>query len=372
MAERIRLLRSLAGAIARPRRASGLRVPAWRHFNHSASRREQKVLPDASSPANRLDLIVVSAMVAVISGLVAYGVWKTLSDNANIPNPMTAILDLDRLPPVNYATLEDMKKVSPDRLPWILASTRGPRSDPEMNNCVLTQFYSTGHSGNRIRTPGYRRRHLNGRWRPQDTDSRSGHRSSSIHCPLLWHIPGIRTRSAQSLASAINGKFPLSPTAAAAVWRDIPLRPLGVSAWTLSTWTRSSRSMRKIWMWWFSLASSGWPWMRSWSRWASVCSSRWIHVGNRLATRCDDSTPVDHFPQRPVPRLEEWLAAIARAPTQCIMVPCAIGSSIWLWFWSTAVSSRLANGRASVAPDTMSKVFLWAPRVQWESSPRSR
>ncbi|RDH24492.1 putative FAD linked oxidase [Aspergillus niger ATCC 13496] len=110
LAERIRLLRSLAGAIARPRRASGLRVPAWRHFNHSASRREQKVLPDASSPANRLDLIVVSAMVAVISGLVAYGVWKTLSDNANIPNPMTAILDLDRLPPVNYATLEDMKK----------------------------------------------------------------------------------------------------------------------------------------------------------------------------------------------------------------------------------------------------------------------
>lgn len=75
------------------------------------------MLPDASSPANRLDLIVVSAMVAVISGLVAYGVWKTLSDNANIPNPMTAILDLDRLPPVNYATLEDMKKVSPDRLP---------------------------------------------------------------------------------------------------------------------------------------------------------------------------------------------------------------------------------------------------------------
>ncbi|KAH2321617.1 hypothetical protein KXW87_000864, partial [Aspergillus fumigatus] len=110
MAERIRLLRNLTGVVPRPCRASVLHVPAWRRFSQSSSRIEQKVLPNACSRAKGRDWRIVSAIVAVVTSLAGYGVSKIPNGDANVPNRMTGVLDPERLPPVKYATLEDMKK----------------------------------------------------------------------------------------------------------------------------------------------------------------------------------------------------------------------------------------------------------------------
>ncbi|KAH1413754.1 hypothetical protein KXW40_003773 [Aspergillus fumigatus] len=90
--------------------ASVLHVPAWRRFSQSSSRIEQKVLPNACSRAKGRDWRIVSAIVAVVTSLAGYGVSKIPNGDANVPNRMTGVLDPERLPPVKYATLEDMKK----------------------------------------------------------------------------------------------------------------------------------------------------------------------------------------------------------------------------------------------------------------------
>lgn len=150
MAERIRLLRNLTGVVPRPCRASVLHVPAWRRFSQSSSRIEQKVLPNACSRAKGRDWRIVSAIVAVVASLAGYGVSKIPNGDANVPNRMTGVLDPERLPPVKYATLEDMKKVNPDQM--TLNSLLHALATQRLNY-ALTHCHSTGHSRNRIRTP---------------------------------------------------------------------------------------------------------------------------------------------------------------------------------------------------------------------------
>lgn len=110
MSEKIRSLRYVAELGVRPRISMACHGPTPRRFTTITARRAQTGSHAAGSQRS-VNKTAWTVIIATLTGLAGYGISK-LSTNANKPTSTLSILDAERLPEVQYATLQEMKKAS--------------------------------------------------------------------------------------------------------------------------------------------------------------------------------------------------------------------------------------------------------------------
>ncbi|CRL19608.1 FAD-linked oxidase-like, C-terminal [Penicillium camemberti] len=106
----MRCLRKVTGLTLRPRIASVCRGPAQRRFNTNSTRSAPNGPEGSTTPKDTVNGKGLVVGVAVIAGLLGYGISTLATGDANKPSSTLAILDPERLPTVKYAILEDMQK----------------------------------------------------------------------------------------------------------------------------------------------------------------------------------------------------------------------------------------------------------------------
>lgn len=110
MSKRIRSLRYVAELGVRPRISMASHGPTPRRFHTITARRTQTESHAAGSHRS-VNKTAWSVIIASLTGLAGYGISR-LSTNTNKPTSTLSILDAERLPEVQYATLQDMRKAS--------------------------------------------------------------------------------------------------------------------------------------------------------------------------------------------------------------------------------------------------------------------
>lgn len=110
MLERIRSLRYVAELGVRPRISTASHSSTPRRFTAITARRTQNGSHSAGAQRS-VNRPAWTVIIATLTGLAGYGISK-LSTNAKKPTSALSILDAERLPEVEYATLQDMKKAS--------------------------------------------------------------------------------------------------------------------------------------------------------------------------------------------------------------------------------------------------------------------
>lgn len=111
VSEKMRCLRKVTKLTLRPRVASVCRGPAQRRFNTNSTRSAPNGPEGSTAPKETVNGKGLVVGVAVVAGLLGYGISTLATGDANKPSSTLAILDPERLPTVKYATLEDIQKV---------------------------------------------------------------------------------------------------------------------------------------------------------------------------------------------------------------------------------------------------------------------
>ncbi|CAI7675499.1 unnamed protein product [Penicillium palitans] len=106
----MRCLRKVTKLTLRPRVASVCRGPAQRRFNTNSTRSAPNGPEGSTAPKETVNGKGLVVGVAVVAGLLGYGISTLATGDANKPSSTLAILDPERLPTVKYATLEDIQK----------------------------------------------------------------------------------------------------------------------------------------------------------------------------------------------------------------------------------------------------------------------